>query len=160
MRRLKAVSEAASDASFAPACPNKNIAVGWISVKINVVLIKTLQEVRFFLKQIHARFPGATRRRRAPPCPPCPRRAVGRQLSSTPASETLVLAPALVPRAFALCDGSPARAASEPPGTAPGTGTDAAGALGMLKPPQAAVWREPPSAASSADATPLYCRRE
>lgn len=42
--------EASPRASFAPACPNKNVSVGLNSAPINVVLIKMLQEVVFKAK--------------------------------------------------------------------------------------------------------------
>lgn len=48
--------ETPSKTSFAPVFLNKNIAWGWISVKISIVFIKMLQKV-VFLKQTHTSFP-------------------------------------------------------------------------------------------------------
>lgn len=65
----------------------------------------------------------------APPCPPCLRRIADHQFPFTLVIETFMLAPALAPCGYVLCDGSLSpqpweppitwrgKAASEPPGT-------------------------------------------
>lgn len=103
-------------------------------------------------------------------CSPCPHGAAEHQLLFIAVGETIALAPAVVPWGYKWCDGSPSPQLHESPITLgwgqllsllakpQGPRPVVARGLGVLKPSWAAVWKEPPSATSSADATPLYFR--
>lgn len=133
----KGTVESPSKASFAPVFQNKNIALGWISVKINIVLIKMLQEVGFFLKQIHTSFPEGDLPALCSSLPTLPARGSGTPAPFYPGQRDPRARPnpgSLWIRAVRWVPESPAagaphytgrgEAASEPLGKAPGTGAD------------------------------------